>query len=122
MEALLEKLSPAFFEAYDTANLSQFAIISGDSAFGGLPVVLSTGNFTPSPINVTDSVVGIAWGTGSEYRVTLVVEYLGWVDLDLGSSIGWWAATVGTYCPSRMVEYPKSKSTQPRYSTTRVTL
>ena len=30
------------------------------------------------------------------YRVTLVVEYLGWVDLDLGSSPGWWATTVAT--------------------------
>ena len=58
----------------------------------------------------------------SMYRVTLVVAYLGWVDLDLGSSPGWWAATVATYCPSRMVEPPKSKSTQPRYATTRVTL
>ena len=46
---------------------------------------------------------------------------LGWVDLDLGSSPGWWASTVATYCPSRMVEHPKSKSTQPRYSTTIVT-
>ena len=27
------------------------------------------------------------------YRVTLVVKYLGWVDLDAGSSFGWWAAT-----------------------------
>ena len=44
------------------------------------------------------------------------------VDLDLGKSPDWWAATVATYCPSRMGEYPKSKSTQPRYSTTRVTL
>ena len=42
-----------------------------------------------------------------------MVEYLGWVDFDLGSSPGWWAATVATYCPSRMVEHPKSKSTQP---------
>ena len=49
--------------------------------------------------------------------MTLVVEYLGWVDLDLGSSHGWWAATLATYCPSRMVEHPKSKSAQPRYST-----
>ena len=56
------------------------------------------------------------------YRVTLVVEYLGWVDLDLGSPPGWWATTVATYCPSRMVENPKSMSTKPRYSTTRVTL
>ena len=31
---------------------------------------------------------------------------LGWVDLDLGSSPGWWAASVATYCPSRMVEHP----------------
>ena len=46
-------------------------------------------------------------------RVTLVVEYLGWVDLDLGSSSDWWAATVATYCPSRMVEHPKSKSIEP---------
>ena len=38
---------------------------------------------------------------------------LGWVDLDLGSSPGWWAASVATYCPSRMVEHSKSKSTQP---------
>ena len=58
-----------------------------------------------------------------------MVDFLGWVDLDSGSSHGWWAAavatycaTVATYCPSRMVEHPKYKSTQPRYSTTRVTL
>ena len=38
---------------------------------------------------------------------------LGWDDLDLGSSPRWWAATVAAYCPSRMVEHPKSKSTQP---------
>ena len=40
-------------------------------------------------------------------------EGLGWVDLHLGSSPGWWADTEATYCPSRMVEHPKSKSTQP---------
>ena len=56
------------------------------------------------------------------YRVSLVVEYLGWVDLDLESFPGWWAATVATYCPNRMVEHPKSMSTQPRYSTTSVTV
>ena len=50
--------------------------------------------------------------------MTLVVEYLGWVNLDLGSSPGWWAATVATYSPIRMVEHIKYKSTQPRYSTT----
>ena len=41
-------------------------------------------------------------------KVTLVVEYLGCFDLDLRSSPGWWAATIATYCPSRMVEHPKS--------------
>ena len=43
-------------------------------------------------------------------------ERLGWVDLDLVSSPGWWAASVATYCPSRMVEHPKSNSTQPSRS------
>ena len=47
---------------------------------------------------------------------------VGWVDLDLGSSPGWWAATVATYCPSRMVEHSKSKSTQPSCQTTSPTL
>ena len=51
------------------------------------------------------------------YRASHVLEDLGWVDLDFGSSPGWWAATVATYCPNRMVEHPKSKSTQPRFST-----
>ena len=32
---------------------------------------------------------------------------------DLGNSPGWWATTVATCCPSRMVEHPKSKSTKP---------
>ena len=41
---------------------------------------------------------------------------LGWVDLDLGSSPGWWASSVATYCTSRMVEHPKSNSTQPSRS------
>ena len=39
------------------------------------------------------------------YWVTLVVEHLGWVELDLGSSPGVWAAALATYCPSRVVEY-----------------
>ena len=51
-----------------------------------------------------------------------MVWQLGWVDLDLGSSPGWWAATVATYCPSRMVEHSKSKSTQPSCQTTSPTL
>ena len=47
---------------------------------------------------------------------------VGWVDLDLGGSPGWWAATVATYCPSRMVEHYKSKSTHPSCQTTSPTL
>ena len=56
------------------------------------------------------------------YRVTLVVKYLGWVDLNLGSSLSWWATTAAIYCPSWMVELSISKSTQPKYFTTRDTL
>ena len=52
----------------------------------------------------------------------LVVWQLGWVDLDLGRSPSWWAATVATYCPSRMVEHSKSESTQPSCQTTSPTL
>ena len=54
--------------------------------------------------------------------MTHLVANLGWVDLDLGSSPRLVAATVATYCPSRMVEHPKSKSTQPRFATRCVTL
>ena len=32
----------------------------------------------------------------------------GW--LDLGSSQGWWAASVATYCPIRIVEHSKTKN------------
>ena len=49
----------------------------------------------------------------SLYRASHVLEDLGWVDLDLASSPGWWAGTVATYCLSRMVEHPKSRSTKP---------
>ena len=52
----------------------------------------------------------------------MVVVHLGWVDLDMGSSPGCLAAIVAAYCPSRMVEHPKCKSTQPRCTTTIVTL
>ena len=31
----------------------------------------------------------------------------------LGSSSGWWAATVATYCPSRLVELPKTLPSKP---------
>ena len=49
-------------------------------------------------------------------EIKLQVWQLGWVDSDLGGSPGWWAATVATYCPSRMVEHPEPKSTQSRFA------
>ena len=51
------------------------------------------------------------------YKASHVLEDLGWVDLDLGIWGVWWAATVATYCLSRMVEHPKSKSAKPRFDT-----
>ena len=55
------------------------------------------------------------------YRVTKVVMHLGWVDCKLGSFPGWLR-----YCsyllPKRRVEHPEFKSTQPRCTTTMVTL
>ena len=47
------------------------------------------------------------------YRDVHLLRQLGWVDLDFGSSPGCWAVIVVTYCPSKIAEYPKSKSTQP---------
>ena len=44
------------------------------------------------------------------YRVSHHVSDLGWVDLDLGSSPGWWAAIVASYCPSGVVEQPRSET------------
>ena len=48
------------------------------------------------------------------------VPWLGW--LRFGEFPPLEAITVATFCSSRMVEYPKSNSTQPRYSATRVPL
>ena len=45
-------------------------------------------------------------------KTLYIQEDLGWVDFDLGSFPGWWAATVATYCPSRVLEHPKSRSTK----------
>ena len=56
------------------------------------------------------------------YRVRQVVVHLASVDKNLGSSPGWWAATVATYCPSRLGELPKFLSTEPRCTTTCLTL
>ena len=38
---------------------------------------------------------------------------LGFEDDDLGSSPGWWVASVATYCPSRPGELPKLLSSKP---------
>ena len=35
-----------------------------------------------------------------QYRVTMVVTHLGWVDSDLWSSPGWLVASAATYCPT----------------------
>ena len=35
----------------------------------------------------------------ADYRVTQEVSDLGWVDLDLGSSPGWWTTNIVTYWP-----------------------
>ena len=51
--------------------------------------------------------------TKHSYKASHVLVDLGWVDLVLGVSPGWWASTVATYCPSRVVEHPKSTSTKP---------
>ena len=49
------------------------------------------------------------------YRVIHSNIYMGWLDSDIGSSPGLWAATVATYCPSRQEQHSKSKSTQTMY-------
>ena len=56
------------------------------------------------------------------YRV--IHQVWTWVGLTLvlGVPPAGWVAAVATYCPSRMVEYPKSKSTQPNVRTWWITL
>ena len=51
------------------------------------------------------------------YMVSHLVADLGRDELDLGCSPGSWVVTVAAYCPGRVVEHPKSKSTQPRSAT-----
>ena len=61
-------------------------------------------------MSLTLKIPSIEWWTHGKipalYRVTKVVADLGWVDLDLVSSPGRWAATVATYYPSQMVQHP----------------
>ena len=47
---------------------------------------------------------------------------LGYVDLDFGSSLGWWSATIATYCPRRRMKHLILISTQLRSETFWVTL
>ena len=56
--------------------------------------------------------------------LSLVVEYLDWVDLALenGEFPKWRAAIVVTYWLSRVGKHPKSTPTQLRYSAATVTL
>ena len=56
------------------------------------------------------------------YRVTHLLTDLGWVDFDLGCSTARWAVLQLLCCPSKTVEHPKSKSTQPRSARRWVTL
>ena len=121
--------SVEFLSSVETSAVSE-ATVSGKGA-SVLPIVFAFPLSFVIRINLrhtTPLVVGTVKASSLIlltiycYRVGLVVWQLGWVDLDLRSSPGWWAATVATYCPSRMVEHPKSKSTQPRYSTTRATM
>ena len=72
-----------------------------DDNIGGIDLPAGGGAFGDSTVSQTKD----------NYSVTQVAQ--GFVDLDLWSSPGWWAATVATYCPDRMVEHPKSKSTKP---------
>ena len=57
--------------------------------------------------------------TLSSFQLKFVVQSgasghsLGFEDEDLGSSPGWWAATVATYCPNRPGELPKFLFTKP---------
>ena len=57
-----------------------------------------------------------------QYKVTVVVADLGWVDLYLDNYPGCWAENPATYCSSRRVVHPKFRSTQPRFATTVVSL
>ena len=55
---------------------------------------------------------------GALYRVTIPCGNNPWPRGDGSGTLGsWWAATVATYCPSRMAQQPKSKSTGGFYHT-----
>ena len=60
--------------------------------------------------------------TKARYQSPLLLTDLRWVDLDLGCSTGRWAVLQVRCCPSKVVEHPKSKSTQPRSARRWVTL
>ena len=49
----------------------------------------------------------------SPCRVSHLVANLGWVELNLRSSLGRLVNTVGSYCPGKMVEHSKPMSAKP---------
>ena len=64
-----------------------------DDNIGGIDLPAGGGAFGDSTVSQTKD----------NYSVTQVAQ--GFVDLDLWSSPGWWAATVANFCPSRMVKH-----------------
>ena len=48
-----------------------------------------------------------------QYRVSHQVSDLGWVDLCLRSSFGWWAASVATYCQAGWWNIPNPSQPNP---------
>ena len=82
----------------------------------GQPAILDTVKITKDP---ESRLLRTRIRSSSKYQQNLTLRILlqggasgrtvGWVDYELGSSPSWWAATVATYCQSRMVEHPKSK-------------
>ena len=50
---------------------------------------------------------------GKEVQSGAAYYSLGFEDDNLGSSPGWWAATVANYCPSRLEELPEFLSSKP---------
>ena len=91
-----------------------------------LPVIVYSGSGLTYTANAFESLglvthsacvsLSLHLQSGAAYH-SLVFE-----DVDLGSSPGWWAASVATYCPSRMEEHSKFKSTKPSCQTTSPTL
>ena len=50
---------------------------------------------------------------GMDIQSRATYHLLGFVDENLGSYPAWWAATVATFCPSRLGELPRFLSSKP---------